>query len=91
MGAAASVLDQLTPEQQEEFQKAKAELEAEVDGVKKTPEEVEAALKEKFKDWIKKPKKLIISGAPASGKGTQCEWIRYKFIKFDLSIVIQYY
>ena len=70
-----------TPEQQatiqEEYNKMKE------DGI--AEEEIEAQLTAKYASEISatkeaapvKAKKIIISGAPASGKGTQCEWIRF--------------
>ena len=78
MGAAASLLEPLTPEQQAEVSAEIEKLKA--DGI--SEEEIEKSLKEKFAAWaatpadaapapapVTKPLKIIIAGAPASGKG----------------------
>ena len=70
MGASASMLEQLTPEQQ-------AEINAEVERLKGegvSEEDIDTQLKAKYESLLaapaaKKPIKIIISGAPASGKG----------------------
>ena len=79
MGSSASLLQQGTPDQQSAVNEAYEKLKAE--GL--SEEDIEAKLKLQFEGWLtKKPKKIIISGAPASGKGTQCEWIRLKLMQF---------
>ena len=70
MGAAASLLAPLTPEQRAEVTAEIEKLKA--DGI--SEEDIEKSLKEKFAAWAAaptptKPLKIIIAGAPASGKG----------------------
>lgn len=84
MGASASLIANFTPELQAEIQDEYNKMTAE--GI--PDDEIQTILKGKYAaqlDTASAPKKVIICGAPASGKGTQCEWIRDEFKLVHLS------
>jgi adenylate kinase len=87
MGNSASLISNLTPELQAEIQEEYNKLTT--DGIPE--DEIQTILKGKYAEQLSAgtpvptTKKVIICGAPASGKGTQCEWIRDEFKLVHLS------